>query len=113
MLKRLNRSKEYRAELQGKESDPRLFEEEETVELSQLPCWRHLSPEVYRVQVAGMVQEIEVDAAAERKLTGRQPLGTAGILSQSPHKKPAKVKKSPGAAACDWLGGAFCATITA
>ena len=90
-----NRRKEYRAELQGKEIDPRLFEEEETVELSQLPCWRHLSPEVYRAQVEGLVQEIEVDAAAERKLTGRQPLGAAGILSQPPHKKPAKVKKSP------------------
>ena len=90
-----NRTKENRAQRQGKDSDPRLFEEEETVTLSQLPCWRHLSPEVYRDQVAGLVQEIEADAAAERKLTGCQPLGPAGILSQSPHRKPAKMKKSP------------------
>lgn len=39
---------------------------------------RHLSPEAYRELIAGVVQEINADAAAERKRTGRTPLGPDG-----------------------------------
>jgi REP element-mobilizing transposase RayT len=92
-----NRTQEYRARLRRKkkDSEPERFPSEETVALSQLPCWRHLSPEVYRELVAGLVREIESDAAAERKLTGRKPLGPAVILRQHPQTRPEKLKKSP------------------
>ena len=43
----------------------------------------------------GLVREIESDAAAERKLTGRQSLGPAAILRRHPHTRPAKIRKSP------------------
>jgi len=43
--------------------------------VSPLPCWADLSPEAYRNRVAGMVAEIEEAAAAERKRTGKSPLG--------------------------------------
>jgi hypothetical protein len=62
--------------------------------LSQLPCWRHLRPEVYRDRVAELIQEIEADGAAERKLTGREPLGRKAILRQHPHTRPNQTKKS-------------------
>lgn len=62
--------------------------------LSQLPCWRHLSPEVYRELIEGLVKEIDADAAAERKRTGREPLGVDAILRAHPHTQPAKTKKS-------------------
>jgi len=45
--------------------------------------------------VAGLVREIESDAAAERKLTGREPLGSEAVLSQHPQTRPEKLKKSP------------------
>jgi hypothetical protein len=45
--------------------------------------------------VAGLVQEIDADAAAERKRTGREPLGVTAILRQHPHTCPNKSKKSP------------------
>jgi REP element-mobilizing transposase RayT len=92
-----NRTQEYRARLcrKKKSSEPESFPSEETVALSQLPCWRHLSPEVYRELVAGLAREIESDAAAERKLTGREPLGREIILSQHPQTRPEKLKKSP------------------
>ena len=79
-----NRTQEYRARLRRRKkgSEPERFPSEETVTLSQLPCWRHLRPEVYRELVAGLVREIESDAAAERKLTGREPLGPQAILRQ-------------------------------
>lgn len=92
----INRTRKYRARLRRKKDlDPQSFVEEETVALSLLPCWRHLSPEMYRDLVAGLVREIEADAAAERKLTGREPLGPQAILSQHPDTRPEKLKKSP------------------
>jgi len=53
-----NRTQEYRARLRKKkkDSEPERFPSEETVALSQLPCWRHLSPEVYRELVAGLLR---------------------------------------------------------
>jgi hypothetical protein len=48
--------------------------------------------ETSRELVAGLVQEIEADAAAERKRTGREPLGAAAILRQHPHTCPDKTK---------------------
>ena len=48
-----------------------------------------------RELVAGLVQEIEADAAAERKRTEREPHGAAAILRQHPHTCPSKSKKSP------------------
>jgi REP element-mobilizing transposase RayT len=92
-----NRTLEYRARLRRKreDSEPESFPSQETVSLSQLPCWRHLSPEVYGELVAGLVREIEADAAAERKLTGREPLGQEAILRQHPQTRPEKLKKSP------------------
>ncbi|HWM90395.1 MAG TPA: transposase [Thermoanaerobaculia bacterium] len=90
-----DRTQEYRARLRGEDFEPRRYASEETVVLTQLPCWRHLSPEVYRQQISGLIQEIEADAAAERKLTGREPLGPEAILRQHPHTCPEKTSKSP------------------
>ena len=90
-----DRTAEHRAKLRGEDFEPRRFATKETVELSQLPCWRHLSPEVYRELIAGLIREINADAEAERKRTGRGPLGPAAILRQHPHTCPNKTKKSP------------------
>jgi len=60
-----------------------------------LPCWKDLSPEKRRQRVAQLVQEIESEAAAERKSTGKPALGRAGILAQDPHDHPERPKKSP------------------
>ena len=45
---------------------------------------------MYRELIAGLVKEIDADAAAERKRTGREPLGPASILRQHPHTSPTK-----------------------
>ena len=45
--------------------------------------------------MAALVQQIEAEAAAERKRTGIQPLGAAAIMRQHPHTWPRKTKKSP------------------
>jgi hypothetical protein len=67
----------------------------ETFELTPLPCWAHLAPEVYRQRVASLVEEIESEAAAELARSGRVPLGVDGVLRQSPEARPIRSKKSP------------------
>jgi hypothetical protein len=91
-----DRTKEYNARLRrSNDFDPKSCTSEETVVLSPLPCLRELSAEAYREFVAGLVREIEAEAAAERALTGRQPLGLEAILRQHPHTRPNRTKKSP------------------
>jgi hypothetical protein len=44
-----DRTQEYIARrFRGEDPDPSQFTTRETVTLSPLPCWKHLSPEVYR-----------------------------------------------------------------
>jgi hypothetical protein len=45
---------------------------------------------MYRELISGLVPEIDADAVAERKLTGRKPLGVADILRAHPHTEPDK-----------------------
>ncbi len=90
-----NRTKEYLSKLKGKKTDPDRFAETETLTLAPLPCWKHLSPEAYRVRIATLIQKIEEDAAAQRQATGRPPLGADVILRQEPRTEPNRTKKSP------------------
>ena len=56
---------------------------------------RSLTTGVAPVRGAQLVQEIESEAAAERKSTGKAVLGRAAILAQDPHDHPECPKKSP------------------
>jgi REP element-mobilizing transposase RayT len=91
-----DRTQEYAARRRrGEDPDPSQYTTRETVTLSPLPCWKHLSPEAYRERVADLAAEIEEDAAASRKRTGAEPLGPAAILAQDPVSRPQRVKRSP------------------
>lgn len=81
--------------LARKPSNPGDFGTRETVVLSQLPCWKHLAPEVYRARLAELVREIEENAAAERKKEGVEPLGVEQICAQEPEMRPETLDKSP------------------
>jgi hypothetical protein len=93
--RKLPDGRENNARLQGKEPGPREFASTESVVLSQLPCWRHLEAEAYRSRMAELVREIEETAAAERRETGKEPLGEEGVRAQDPETRPRKIKKSP------------------
>jgi hypothetical protein len=75
--------------------EPGQVEIPQTVVLSQLPCWKHLTPEVYRARVAELIQHIEATAAAERAKKGVEPLGTEKILAQDPETRPETLDRSP------------------
>ena len=90
-----NRSLEYNASLRGEKSDERKYASTEIVNLSQLPCWKHLSAEVYRERVSEMVRQIEQAAATQRQESGLPLLGADGVKAQNPETRPATLKKSP------------------
>ena len=89
-----NRTKEGNARRQGKAPGELEFAEAEEVVLSPLPCWKDWSEERIRARVAGMVEEVEKEAAAERQSCGMRPLGRESILRQAPHERPKKTKRS-------------------
>jgi hypothetical protein len=90
-----DRTKEFAARNRGESFGRLTYATEQALELSPLPCWAHLTPEAYRQRVADLLEAIESEAAAALALSGRVPLGVAGILRQSPETRPAQSKKSP------------------
>jgi hypothetical protein len=93
-----DRSQEYAARNRGEDFGRLKYAEEEELVLSQLPCWADLSAEQYREQVAGLVEEIEAEARADREARGIEPMGVEAILRQDPHNRPNHTKKSPAPA---------------
>jgi len=57
------------------------FATRETVTLSPLLCWEHLSPDAQREKITDLVREIEEEAAAQRE-AGNTALGRAAILNR-------------------------------
>jgi hypothetical protein len=75
----IDRTKKYRAEIQGKETRRQDYEETLTIELKQLPCWAHLSWREYLRRVRELVQKVEAEAAAERALQEKEVVGVQAI----------------------------------
>jgi hypothetical protein len=90
-----NRTLEFEANRRGLEFGVKDFASVETVTLSPLPCWAHLSPEEYRRRIADLVAEIEREGRALAVETGREPRGAAWVCRQDPHRGPNRGKRSP------------------
>ena len=45
-----------------------------------------------------LVEDLEAEAAVQRERKGIKPLGVTAILTQNPHRQPARTKKSPAPA---------------
>jgi putative transposase len=90
-----DRTREYAARNRRGALSPWRFATEETVELSPLPCWAHLSPAGYRQRVQALVDDIEAEAGRIRKSSGQTVLGIAAILAQDPQQRPSSVDRSP------------------
>jgi REP element-mobilizing transposase RayT len=61
------------------------------LEVKPLPCWSHLPEAVQRGRISELVVSIERDAS----LSGAGALGSVGVLSQRPQRRPLHVKRSP------------------
>ena len=90
-----DRTKRYRAAVQGKKLEESEYRTELTVELKQLPCWRDLPWSRYVRRIRKMIRRIEREAERERELQGATVVGAPLLRQQDPHTRPQKVKKSP------------------
>ena len=90
-----DRTLEYNAFLRGKELEPGASASRETIHLSSLPCWKHLSEQKYRARIADLVREINESGATARAESQIPPLGPDGVRAQNPETRPKKIKKSP------------------
>ena len=90
-----NRSQEHGARNRGEEHSRFKYASEETVVLSKIPCWAHLSDEDYRQRIASLKEQIEAEAAVVREATGTQVLGVEAILSRDPQYRPENLARSP------------------
>ena len=77
-------TQEYAARRREEDFDRMRFATIETLTLSPLPCWKHLSEGRRRQLITNLVAEIESEAAARRQLTGRQVLGASAVRGQHP-----------------------------
>ena len=90
-----DRTREYAARNQRQDFERLRYATEENVTLSPIPCWAHLSPELYRSRIADLVESIETAAAEERRSTGRSVKDMKEILHRDPQHRPAKLARSP------------------
>jgi len=89
----LDRTAQYRARLKGESTRPELFTEQESLELSPLPCWEGLAESKRQTLVRTMVREIVAEHTQRR--AGSKVLGKRKILDQHPHDRPKHSKRSP------------------
>jgi len=90
-----DRTQEYASRNQRLPFERLRFATVETVVLSPIPCWAHLSTERYRARVAALVESIEEEAALRRSQSNRSVLGVKAILAMDPQHRPAKLARSP------------------
>jgi hypothetical protein len=93
-----DRTQEYAARRRGEKFHRLQYATAETLHLSPLPCWEHLSEGEWKKRALAMITEIEEQAAARRSRTGSQPLGASRVRGQHPHDRPARSKRSPAPA---------------
>jgi hypothetical protein len=86
-----DRTKQYRASAKGK---TRVFESEETVQISPLPCWEHLSRDEIQRKVADLIHEIEEETSRMHRDDGTAPIGMERVSSLDPHDAPQKEAES-------------------
>jgi len=89
-----DRSQETAARSRGEEYGRLQYATAETVILSPIPCWAHLSDDEYRARVASLGEDIEAEGAVAREETGTQVLGAETILARDPLYRPEKLARS-------------------
>ena len=90
-----DRTQEYAARNRGEKFDRLKYATVETLHLSPLPCWKHLSSDVWRSRSRHLIDEIVEETALRTATTGSEPLGPVAILGRHPHDRPKNPKRSP------------------
>jgi len=91
----IDRTKKYRAKVQGKELRREEYEETLTMELKPLPCWSHLGWGKYLQRVRELIEKVEAEAATERAVQEKEVVGVQEICEKDPQTRPNTVSRSP------------------
>lgn len=78
----------------GREKSPDAYEEQETIHLSPMPCWRRFTPEKHRRAISEMLASIEAETLGRHRAAATAPTGAAVVLAADPQAKPRTVKRS-------------------
>ncbi len=90
-----SRTQENAARRRGKRFGRFEYATEYTVELSPLPCWKHLQQKEIRNLVKQLIREIELEAAADRRAGDKSVLGAEAVMEIDPHYRPTSLARSP------------------
>lgn len=90
----IDRTKECLARARRGRSRRVKVEELETVKLDPLPCWKSLARDRYRRAISDLVHEIEEETAARHSREGTRPLGVKAVVTQDPHARPERIKRT-------------------
>lgn len=90
-----DRTAYYEARRSRGRADLEEFATTESVRLSPLPCWRHLTAEETRERVVRLVAEIEQSAHRHRLATGDGVAGVRAVRRRDPHDRPKRTKRGP------------------
>ena len=75
--------------------DPRDFHQTETLLLSPLPCWQHLTPEAYRLRLVEMIDAIARETRRQHRRNHTRPLGVRRILRHDPLQPTELTERRP------------------
>ncbi|MBN2498996.1 MAG: hypothetical protein JXR96_30685, partial [Deltaproteobacteria bacterium] len=90
-----DRTKEYEARRARQDYGPGDFATPYEVSLSPLPILADRSPEEQRAWYRQMAEDIEIQTRARLNKERRNAMGSKKVLRQRPHRRPAKIKRSP------------------
>lgn len=90
-----DRTRQHAAKNQSEELSREEYVFAESIVLSPIPCWAHLSADCYRERMKNLVEEIDAEAALARQQSGAGVLGVKAILAQDPQARPASIGRSP------------------
>ncbi|MEZ5331858.1 MAG: hypothetical protein R2991_07345 [Thermoanaerobaculia bacterium] len=91
----VDRTAQFQDAQRGKDAGEQAYTTEEELELVPLPCWSHLEAADRQQEVRAIVRDIESQALARARKTGRTVVGRREILRHHPHHSPAHETRSP------------------
>ena len=90
----VDRTQEYRLRQRQTPVDGSACRCTETIVLTRLPCWGHLTDAAYRLRLDELVCQVESEGLQRRREQG-DPLGRERIQRQHSHQRPSTTKRSP------------------
>jgi len=89
------RTLEYEARSHGQTIKKNQFSFTYEVALTPLPCFASLSRKEQQARWRQLISDVEIETRERLERDGRQVMGREKILSQDPHARPERSKRSP------------------